>query len=189
MNIIRAFAGLLLPVTSTTLHVSGAGAVLDESAVLQSVQSHFNGENPPAVSVAVLRAGTVVLVHAGALSSTAETAPDSRTLYEIGSISKVFTALLLAEAVVRGEVALDTTIGELLPDDVTLPDNSEKRITLAMLATHTSGLPRIPAELPADDYRDPYAAYGDAELWATLRRVRLDYPPGTKSGYSNLAAG
>ncbi len=187
MNIIRPFAGLLLAATSTILRVSGAAP--DESTVLQSVQSHFNGENPPAVSAAVLKAGAVISVHTGALSSTATTPPDSRTLYEIGSISKVFTALLLADAVVRGEVTLDTTIGDLLPDDVTLPDNAEKRITLAMLATHTSGLPRIPAELPADDYRDPYAGYGDAELWATLRRVTLDYPPGTKSGYSNLAAG
>jgi CubicO group peptidase (beta-lactamase class C family) len=50
-------------------------------------------------------------------------------------------------------------------------------------------LPRIPAEIPSDDYRDPYATYGDVELWATLRRVKLDFPPGTKASYSNFAAG
>lgn len=116
-------------------------------------------------------------------------APDDRTVYEIGSISKVFTALLLADAVVRGEVKLDTPIARLLPDGVTLPGGAGDRITLRMLATHTSGLPRIPAEIPPDDYRDPYAMYADADLWNSLRQVKLDFEPGTKASYSNLAAG
>jgi D-alanyl-D-alanine-carboxypeptidase/D-alanyl-D-alanine-endopeptidase len=165
------------------------GALLSEAALLQSVQAHLNGRSLPAVSVAVLQSGDAVSAHAGSLDSTGATPPGHGTVYEIGSISKVFTALLLADAVVRGEVTLDTTLAQLLPPDVRLPDQAGDRITLRMLATHTSGLPRIPAEIPPDDYRDPYANYGDSELWATLRRVTLDSPPGTKAGYSNLAAG
>jgi serine-type D-Ala-D-Ala carboxypeptidase/endopeptidase len=142
-----------------------------------------------AASLGVVQKGVVTTAHVGILAPDQGKAPDDETVYEIGSISKVFTGLLLAEAVVRGEVTLETPIASLLPADVELPDGVGDRITLLMLATHTSGLPRIPVEIPADDYTNPYATYDDAALWATLRTVKLDFPPGTKAGYSNLAAG
>ncbi|GMU66929.1 MAG: hypothetical protein AMXMBFR36_32030 [Acidobacteriota bacterium] len=150
-----------------------------------------------AVAAGVLHAASAVIVspsgtrtiHAGRLTAMGAAMPDDRTLYEIGSVTKVFTALLLADAVVRGEVALETPIAELLPPGVELPAGAAKRITLEMLATHRSGLPRIPAELDATDYRDPYAAYGEAELWATLGAVRLEADPGERAAYSNLGAG
>ena len=64
---------------------------------------------------------------------------DENTEFEIGSVSKTFTAELLRQAVERGEVTLDTTVGEILDD----ADMSTSDITLKELATHTSGLPRI----------------------------------------------
>lgn len=142
-----------------------------------------------AASIAVIRPGETLTAHFGQLAPDDAAAPDDETVYEIGSITKVFTSLLLADAVVRGEVALDTPIAKLLPSDVALPDGAGERITLRMLATHTSGLPRLPADLPTNDYANPYARYGEPELWATMRRVRLDFEPGTKAVYSNLAAG
>lgn len=142
-----------------------------------------------AVSLGVVQPSGAIIGHFGQLSPADPTPPGDDTVYEIGSLSKVFTALLLADAVVRGEVALDTPIARLLPADVVLPDGAGERITLRMLATHTSGLPRIPPEIRADDYANPYARYGESELWATLRRVSLDFEPGTRASYSNLAAG
>jgi D-alanyl-D-alanine-carboxypeptidase/D-alanyl-D-alanine-endopeptidase len=142
-----------------------------------------------AVSIGVIQPAGSVSGSFGQLTPADPTPPRDDTLYEIGSLSKVFTALLLADAVVRGEVALDLPISALLPKGVVLPGGAGERITLRMLATHTSGLPRIPAELPPDDYTDPYANYGADALWATLRQVRLDFEPGTQAAYSNLAAG
>ena len=168
---------------------SFAATPLATADLLQTVAPLLENNSLQAVSLGVVQAGKSVSAHAGTLSPDAATTPDDQTLYEIGSVTKVFTGLLLADAVGRGEVSLDTPIATLLPEGVTLPEGAADRITLRMLATHTSGLPRIPVELPPDDYRDPYASYGDAELWATLRRVTLDFPPGTKAGYSNLGAG
>src|SRR5580698_10560078 len=70
--------------------------------------------------------------------------PDASTLFEIGSVTKVFTALMLADSVQRQEVALETNLADLLPPGVTVPTKDKRTITLGMLATHTSGLPRVP---------------------------------------------
>ncbi len=166
-------------------------APLTESDLKQHVATLVENKTLQAVSLGIIQPGnsSAITAHAGGLSTAKAVPPDDRTLYEIGSITKVFTALLLADAVVRGEVTLDTPIARLLPADVALPDNAGERITLLMLATHTSGLPRIPAEISAINFTNPYAAYDESDLWKTLRRVKLDFEPGTKAGYSNLAAG
>ncbi|MFO1450123.1 MAG: serine hydrolase [Opitutaceae bacterium] len=164
-------------------------SAVTDADVRQALAPRFEAGLLQAVSVGVIQPGGTVLTHAGALAPDRSEGATDRTLYEIGSISKVFTGLLLADAVVRGEASLDTPIARLLPAEVTLPQGAGDRITLRMLATHTSGLPRIPVEIPSDDYRDPYAAYGETELWATLRTVKLDFVPGEKASYSNLAAG
>lgn len=113
--------------------------------------------------------------------------PDDDTVYEIGSITKVFTALLLADAVERGAVGLDDPVQKYLPAAVTLPVKGAP-ITLAHLASHTSGLPRLPPNLkPADD-ANPYADYSVEDLYASLRALRLEHAPG-RYEYSNYGAG
>ncbi len=169
--------------------VSAAAEPLEQPVLAAAVAPLVSEQAVQAVSWGVRAAGKWTVDHAGTLSATDATTPHDTTIYEIGSVSKVFTGLLLAEAVVRGEVTLDTTLASLLPESVVLPDGAGERVTLRMLATHTSGLPRIPAELPTDDLRDPYGEYDEAELWATLRHVKLDFEPGTQAGYSNLAVG
>ena len=104
-------------------------------------------------------------------------------LWQIGSITKVFTALVLARAVVRGEVTLETPVRTLLPD-------APEDITLGQLATHTAGLPRIPRELWSQALRrdpDPYADIDRAALLTSLARTRRR---GTgRVRYSNLGFG
>lgn len=164
-------------------------ATLTEADLKQHVAALVENKTLQAVSLGVIQPGGSITAHSGVLAASKPVAPDDRTLYEIGSISKVFTSLLLADAVVRGEVTLDTPIARLLPADVVPPDHAGERITLRMLATHTSGLPRIPAELSALNFTNPYATYDEADLWKTLQHVKLDFEPGKKAGYSNLAAG
>jgi CubicO group peptidase (beta-lactamase class C family) len=81
------------------------------------------------------------------------------TIFEIGSITKVFTAELLADMVGHGEVALDDPVRKYLPNGATVPSRGRREITLADLATHTSGLPRDPANLDLRSLDDPYAEY------------------------------
>lgn len=186
MNHRRIWIRLLLGVTA----VATAQEKHPESISLTGDFAHLiENKTLQGVSIGVIQNDVSTTEHAGRLQPDAETPPDDQTIYEIGSISKVFTALLLADAVVRGEVTLETPISQLLPKDVSLPNGAGEVITLKMLATHTSGLPRIPVEIPTDNYVNPYSRYGEADLWNTLRRVKLDFEPGTRANYSNLAAG
>src|SRR5580704_15706465 len=104
----------------------------------------------------------------GKLAKDREEKPDGETVFEIGSITKVFTALLLADMVERGEMKLDDPISKYLPKSVMVPSRKERQITLLDLADHTSGLPRMPDNFAPKDPQNPYADYTVAQLYAFL---------------------
>jgi serine-type D-Ala-D-Ala carboxypeptidase/endopeptidase len=114
---------------------------------------------------------------------------DGDTIFEIGSITKVFTSLLLADMVNRKEVALDDPAAEYLPESVKMPERSGKSITLLDLATHSSGLPRVPSNLKPKDPRNPYADYSVDDLYQFLSGYTLPRDPGAEFEYSNLGGG
>ena len=114
---------------------------------------------------------------------------DGDTIFEIGSVSKVFTSLLLADMVNRNQVTLDDPVAKYLPDDVTLPARSGKVITLLELSTHSSGLPPLPTNLKPKDPRNPYAGYTVDDLYQFLSGYTLPRDPGSEFEYSNLGAG
>ena len=111
------------------------------------------------------------------------------TVFEIGSVTKVFTALLLADAVQRGEVALTDPISKYLPANVKVPERGQKKITLQDLAMHVSGLPRLPTNIHWKDELNPYADYTVPELYDFLGSYELTRDIGETYEYSNLAAG
>jgi serine-type D-Ala-D-Ala carboxypeptidase/endopeptidase len=114
---------------------------------------------------------------------------DGDTIFEIGSISKVFTSLVLADMVNRREVTLDDPAAKYLPENVRMPERSGKTITLLDLATHTSGLPGLPGNLKPKDAANPYAGYGVDDLYQFLSSYTLPRDPGSQFEYSNLGAG
>jgi CubicO group peptidase (beta-lactamase class C family) len=109
------------------------------------------------------------------------------SLFEIGSISKTFTALILARMIAEGKVTLNQPVRELLPEDSVKP--SYREITLLDLATHHSGLPSMPDNLQITNQENPYANYHKADLYEyiSLRGVRKS--PGAEFNYSNLGYG
>ena len=111
------------------------------------------------------------------------------TIFEIGSITKAFTGILLADMAARGDVRLDQPVVELLPPGTSIPARNGKQITLEQLATHTSGLPRLPSNLRPADPSNPYADYTPALLYQFLAAYRLPRDPGATYEYSNLGAG
>jgi D-alanyl-D-alanine-carboxypeptidase/D-alanyl-D-alanine-endopeptidase len=111
------------------------------------------------------------------------------TLYEIGSITKVFTSLLLADAVGRGEVALTDPVAKFLPAKVKVPERGGRAITLLDLATHTSGLPRMPTNFAPKDPANPYADYSVENIYAFLGGYHLPRDIGSQYEYSNFGAG
>jgi CubicO group peptidase (beta-lactamase class C family) len=119
------------------------------------------------------------------------------TLFEIGSITKIYTALLLADLARAGVLAIDDPVARHLPADFIVPERDGRPITLADLATHTSGLPTFPpVTRPFTEYRSPtefYTAlfgaiksYGVADLKGWLREFKLPRTPGSGWEYSNM---
>jgi D-alanyl-D-alanine-carboxypeptidase/D-alanyl-D-alanine-endopeptidase len=111
------------------------------------------------------------------------------TVFEIGSVTKVFTSLLLSDMVQRGQVALTDPISKYLPAGVKVPQRNGKQITLMDLASHTSGLPRLPSNLKPKDPANPYADYSVALLYEFLSSYELPRDIGSKYEYSNLGGG
>src|SRR5580700_2239421 len=115
-------------------------------------------------------------------------APDGDTVYEIGSVTKTFTATLLAQVVLSGRVTLDTTVAQLLPD-FKIPSRGGKEITLGELGTQHSGLPPMPTNVMPSDPANPYADYDAEKLKAFLAGYELPRDPGAFYEYSNLGLG
>ena len=114
---------------------------------------------------------------------------DGNTIFEIGSVSKVFTSLLLADMVERKEVSLNDPVAKFLPDTVKVPERDGKQITLLDLATHTSGLPRMPSNFDPKDPNNPYVDYSVEQLYQFLSNYQLPRDPGAQYEYSNLGGG
>jgi CubicO group peptidase (beta-lactamase class C family) len=114
---------------------------------------------------------------------------DADTVFEIGSITKVFTALLFADMVLRGEVAADDPAAKFLPASVKMPDFEGAPITLLDLATYTSGLPRMPSNFAPKDWGNPYIDYTAERLYDYLSGHKLGVKPGKHYEYANLGFG
>jgi CubicO group peptidase (beta-lactamase class C family) len=111
------------------------------------------------------------------------------TVFEIGSITKVFTGILLADMAERGEVKLSDPVAKHLPTEARIPAYEGREITLLDLTTQTSGLPRLPANLKPADLSNPYADYTPAQMFEFLGGYKLTRAPGEKYDYSNLGVG
>lgn len=114
---------------------------------------------------------------------------DGDTVFDIGSITKVFTALLLADEVQRGDLSLADPAAKYLPSTVRLPQRNGRQITLADLATHTAGLPLRPPNLASKDPANPYAGYTVGRMYRGLSTLRLNEDIGSRYQYSNLGYG
>jgi D-alanyl-D-alanine-carboxypeptidase/D-alanyl-D-alanine-endopeptidase len=127
------------------------------------------GGDAPGVVAGAVRNGRDHLLCLGRTASADGRPMDSSALHELGSISKTFTGLLLADMVRRGEVGYDTPVAAFLP-------MRADQVTLADLVTHTAGLPRTPGAvyrtMLRSGRRDPYARYGIEDLYRTASRVR-----------------
>jgi CubicO group peptidase (beta-lactamase class C family) len=140
----------------------------------------------PAMVLAMVDDGRVQVAGFGRLADGQ--APDGQTVFEIGSVTKTFTALLLAQGVLAQRWTLDTPVASLLPD-YRIPSRDGKPITLGLLAEQFSGLPRLPGNLQPADLGNPYADYGVDKLKAFLAGYTLPRDPGAAYEYSNLGFG
>lgn len=141
-------------------------------------------------SVAVVDEKGTKFYNAGKTSKQADAkVANENTVYEIGSITKVFVGILLAEAVRRGEVKLDDPISKHLPADVVTPKFNGREITLLDLTTHHSSLPRLPENFSPKTMGNPYTDYSVKQMYDFLGQVKLTKEIGSKYAYSNFGVG
>ena len=118
---------------------------------------------------------------------------DENTLFEIGSISKVFTGILLADTVLQGKAQLEDSIGKHLPEGVLSDDSPLHAVTLLELSTHTSGLPRAPANLyigANSRVQGPFAHYSREDMFKYLNAFKEeDFEQRGSYAYSNMGVG
>lgn len=158
-------------------------------SILRVLQDRIEHEQAVGLVVGMLESGTPRIVAAGRKAGPGSPSPDDTTVFEIGSITKVFTTTLLADMVVRGKMALDDPVQRYLPATVRMPSRDGKAITLLDLATASSGLPRLPSNLKPKDQANPYADYTVAQLYEFLSGYELPRDPGAQYEYSNLGMG
>jgi CubicO group peptidase (beta-lactamase class C family) len=161
-----------------------------DSALNAPLSTYMRNKGNVGLSVGVYYAGKDYYYNYGETKLGNATLPGNRTLYDIGSITKTFTATLLALAVNEGKVTLTSPIISFLPDSVA-SNPALKDITLMQLSNHTSGLPRLPSNLEGSvtDSSQPYANYNTKLLFSFLKDFKTIRPAGTKYEYSNMAVG
>jgi CubicO group peptidase (beta-lactamase class C family) len=142
--------------------------------------------------VGVIRGDATHVYGFGRVATDSDRIPDGKTVYEIGSITKVFTALALADMVERGEVKLDDPVARYFPEGVTIASRDGKEVTLKDLAMHTSSLPRLPPAMISLGLlfpSNPYARFREKDLYDFLAHWKPGREIGSKYEYSNLGAG
>ncbi|HPH66443.1 MAG TPA: serine hydrolase domain-containing protein [Kofleriaceae bacterium] len=160
-----------------------------KAAIAEQVQPFLDSKILDSVVVGISVNGkTEVYGFGRGTAATPAIAPDGDSLFEIGSITKVYTGMLLADAVEHGQATLDAPFSDFVPPGVTVPAREKKVITLGHLLTHTSGLPRLPASIDVES-PNPYGAYNEDMLYRDLSATKLERAPGENEEYSNFGAG
>lgn len=160
--------------------------------VERMVKPYIQKGNTCGLELAFIHNGHLRKYSYGSVKKTADQLPDAaNTIFEIGSVTKTFNALLLAEEVISGRMKLADPINLYLPDSIPELSFQGKPITLQHLANHTSGFPRLPSNIFKGkiDPKDPYKHYLSDSLYSFLKRYKPAVIPGTVFSYSNYGAG
>lgn len=171
--------GCALPVSAEDL----------KARVDKIVKPYLENEVAAGFAIGIIDGDKVTLLNYGHVTDEKSGPPDSNTVFEIGSITKVFTGILLADMIERKEVRLEDPVSKLLLDTVKIPGKGDRAITLLDLTTHTAGLPSLPDNMTPKDPNNPYADYTVQQMYDYLSKATLSREPGAQYEYSNLGVG
>jgi D-alanyl-D-alanine-carboxypeptidase/D-alanyl-D-alanine-endopeptidase len=173
-----------------TAAARSAGSYFPPDADLQVMLDYLvrDGATPAIVLGIVEPDGSTRILQAGSAGEGARPL-GRRTVFEIGSINKTFTGTILADMVAKGEVKLDDPVQKYMPEGVRVPTRNGREITLLDLATHRSGLPRLPDNFVPADTGNPYAQYSVQTVFDFLNGHQLRRDIGAEFEYSNLGVG
>lgn len=184
LNLILLFVAILLATP-----VSIAAEPLWADAHVDNIQSflaeHFVDTNAGMVIGLIDEHGSRVFCD-GKLDNGTDQDVSADTVFEIGSITKTFTSLLLLDMARRGEVKLDDPATKYLPSSVDVPSHGGKEITLLNLAAQDSGLPFNADNFSSKVLQQAYNGYTVENMYAFLSAHKLEQRPGARFQYSNL---
>lgn len=150
------------------------------------VQQHFKNNTQVGIVVGVVKGGETHFWSYGERIQGKSELPTSDTFFEMGSISKTYTATLLAHEVVKGKVKLSDPIKLFWPE---LKGTDAGEITLEQLATHHSGLPRMPNNIIVTDPKNPCKDYEVSRLLTYLKNFKQTAKAPFSYEYSNVGIG
>ncbi len=188
-NLLSVVAGLVLVVPAAGVELDSHAVPSDQeiqSILQQRIDTFHQGVG---IVVGVIDSKGRRVIAYGSRGKGDARPLTSKTIFEIGSVTKVFTSLLLADMVQRGEVALADPVAKFLPKGVRVPQRNDRSITLQDLASQTSGLPRMPGNFAPKDPANPYADYTAEQLFQFLSSYELTRDIGSQYEYSNLGVG
>ena len=168
--------------------VQSMAATVDPQEIQKALKDAVDNRHTVGIVVGIIDKDGRTIYNFGKTAADGR-AVDGDSVFEIGSVTKTFTATLLADMVARGLVSLDDPVAKYLPKGVTVPARGGKQITLLDLATHRSGLPRMPSNFAPADPDNPYADYAAGKLFEFLASYALPRDIGASYEYSNLGAG
>ncbi|HKS59082.1 MAG TPA: serine hydrolase [Steroidobacteraceae bacterium] len=177
-------AGVLLGSTA-----SRAAAVDEKELHAQLVERIDVRKWGTAIVVGISSPSGRQIISYGTLALNDSRKVDGATVFEIASLTKVLTALVLADMAKQGQVKPQSPVTTCLPDGVKIPQHGGRQITFVDLATHSSGLPLRPANLASQTAPNKYAGYTVEQLYQGLAAFQLTRDPGTAFEYSNWAFG
>jgi CubicO group peptidase (beta-lactamase class C family) len=166
----------------------GAQDIANDSTIRAIIKRRVDARLSTGIVVGVFGASGRRRVVSYGASGTARPL-DANSVFEIGSITKTFTALVLADMVARGEIRYDDPVAKLLPATVRVPTRKGHQITLLDLATQSSGLPYMPSNLRPKDAANPFADYTTDLMYEFLLSYKLTRDIGSQYEYSNYGVG
>lgn len=153
------------------------------------IKREVTNKRSKSIIVGIVDANGRQIVAEGYKSDQNHTLPDGNTIYEIGSITKVFTSLVLADMSIKHQLNLTDPISKFLPKTVKTPVRNGKEISLLSLSTHRSGMPRFPYNVDPKNLEQPYADYTVDKLYEYVSHFEPPFDIDTKWRYSNVAYG
>ncbi|WP_250432486.1 serine hydrolase [Hanstruepera flava] len=171
------------------LSVHAISQVQIPDAIKENIQARVEAGENVGISIAYVEGDKVDFFSYGTTDLKHNIPVNEHTVYEIGSISKVFTCIMLADEVLKGSMKLSDPIVNYLPNTVKVPTRNGREITLLDLATHTSALPRMPDNFNPRDPRNPYVDYTPEHIYEFMSSYELTRDIGSDYEYSNYAMG
>lgn len=186
MSILTIGVAIALSTQATTENIPQP---LDINTIKTALETRANADYHAGLAVGIINVDQKSILVSGVARKSNQQLLNENSIFEIGSVTKTITGILLAEMVLRGEVQLDDPIINYLPKTVKVPTYEGHHITLRHLVTHTSALPRLPSNLKPADVTNPYADYTVQNMYEFLSSYELLREIGTKAEYSNLGMG